>query len=147
MRPHSRGVVADSAARTVTIRLSAPDGDFLTKLAMPWAYAVPVGTRETCNAARAPCLQRGRTASPATERRRRRIGSSETISFREWSADAQPDGFPDVITVSERFGFLESDRVRAVRRGVGDVAIGGGPPIPDRTSSSRSPPATRADST
>jgi len=50
--------------------------------------------------------------------------------FREWSADAQPDGFPDVISVSGRFGFLSSDRVRAVRRGTGDIAYGGGPPIP-----------------
>src|SRR5204863_6998868 len=40
----SRGIVTDDVARTVTFRLDQPDGDFLTKLALPFADAVPAGT-------------------------------------------------------------------------------------------------------
>jgi peptide/nickel transport system substrate-binding protein len=50
-------------------------------------------------------------------------------SFHEWSADAQPQGYPDAISVSGRFGFFEAARIRAVQRGGGDVAVGGGPPM------------------
>ena len=40
----ARGIVADDAANTVTFHLTAPDPDFLYKLAFCWAYAVPAGT-------------------------------------------------------------------------------------------------------
>ena len=37
----AQGIVADGAADTVTFHLTAPDPDFLYKLAFSWAYAVP----------------------------------------------------------------------------------------------------------
>ena len=40
----SAGIVTDRTARTITFHLTAPDPDFLAKLAMPVAYAVPPGT-------------------------------------------------------------------------------------------------------
>ena len=40
----SQGIVADTATNTVTFHLTSPDPDFLYKLALPSAYAVPVGT-------------------------------------------------------------------------------------------------------
>ena len=125
----SRGVVANRAARTVTIHLSAPDGDFLTKLAMPWAYAVPVSTPAKPASATSPVPATGPYRIAGYHEKTKTYRLVRNDRFREWSADAQPDGFPDVINVSERFGFLESDRIRAVRRGTGDIMLGGGPPI------------------
>ena len=49
--------------------------------------------------------------------------------FREWSVDAQPQGYADSISVSARFGIDISTRVRAVLRGAADVAIGSGRPL------------------
>ena len=40
----SKGIEADDAAGTVTFHLTKPDGDFLYKLAMPFAYALPPNT-------------------------------------------------------------------------------------------------------
>jgi len=125
----SRGIVTDRAGRTVTVHLTEPDGELLTKLAMPWAFAVPEG---------APTRATGNNPIPATgpyriagyDRKAKTYRLVRNARFREWSADAQPQGFPDTITVTERFGFYNLDRVNAVRRGTGDIALGGGPPIP-----------------
>src|SRR6266699_26665 len=40
----SQGVVADDSAYTLTINLTAPDPEFLDKLALPFAYVVPAST-------------------------------------------------------------------------------------------------------
>ena len=50
-------------------------------------------------------------------------------SFREWSTDAQPRGYPDSISWSWRFGFDTSAQIRAVERGAADVALGGPSPL------------------
>ena len=57
----SKGIVADDAAGTVTFHLTAPDPDFLQKLALPFGYAVPTGTPE----------QGGRPLQPAARHRAR----------------------------------------------------------------------------
>jgi peptide/nickel transport system substrate-binding protein len=48
-------------------------------------------------------------------------------SFREWSADAQPRGYPDSISLSWRFDLDSSAQLQAVERGAADVALGGSP--------------------
>ncbi len=127
----SRGVVTDRAARTITFRLAAPDGDFLTKLALPFAFAVPVSTPTRMPATRpVPATGPYRIAEYRTKTRKLRLVRNPL--FREWSADAQPQGFPDSLTISwpgvPRASLL---RVQAVRRGDADIAIlGGGPPLP-----------------
>jgi peptide/nickel transport system substrate-binding protein len=40
----SRGIVVDAASNTITFHLTAPDPDFLAKLAATPSYAVPSGT-------------------------------------------------------------------------------------------------------
>ncbi len=120
----SRGIVADGAGRSVTFRLTAPDGDFLSKLAMPWAYAVPVST---------PSRDVGANAVPATgpyrivgyRKKTKTYRLVRNPQFREWSADAQPHGYPDSISVSAS-GFFDSGRVAMVRRGNADVVQSGG---------------------
>src|SRR5206468_3932999 len=39
----SKGIVVGRAGRSVTFHLVAPDPDFLYKLALPWADAIPPG--------------------------------------------------------------------------------------------------------
>lgn len=124
----SRGIVPDRAARTVTFHLKAPDADFLAKLALPPAFAVPAGT---------PAHDVGMRPIPATGpymiaeyRKRKTLRLVRNPSFREWSADAQPRGFPDSISWSWRFGLDTSAQVRAVEHGTADVALGGQPLLP-----------------
>ena len=40
----SKGIAVDPASRTITFHLTAPDPDFLDKLALPSAYAIPANT-------------------------------------------------------------------------------------------------------
>jgi YVTN family beta-propeller protein len=115
----SRGIVTNKVAQTVTFRLTAPDGDFLSKLALPFAVAVPEGT---------PAKDIGAKPLPATGpyriasyRTRRLVTLVRNPTFRSWSADARPEGYPDVI--SWRVGHdLNGRAVRAVERGTADVA-------------------------
>jgi peptide/nickel transport system substrate-binding protein len=126
----SRGIVTDREARTVTFKPTAADGDFLSKLALPFAFAVPVST---------PSHPAGTRPVPATgpyriatyRKKTKVLRLVRNPRFREWSADAQPRGFPDTITISWPFDLTDpSSRVRAVKRGHADVTpLGQGPPL------------------
>ena len=132
----SKGIVTDAASRTVTFHLAEPDGEFLSKLALPFASAVPADTPYRDLRIR-PVAGTGpyrisevvmkkdvavdekthkKTITPyiATVRLRR------NAAFREWSPDAQPQGFPDAIVVG-----AEPDptkRAGAVQRDAADIA-------------------------
>jgi len=115
----SRGVVADDRAGTVIFHLRAPDPDFLFKLALPWGDVVPGGARP---------IDVGIRALPATGPYRiaRFVPNHLLILtrnpyFRQWSADAQPRGFPDRIIY--RFGVDPSAEVTLVERGRADVML------------------------
>ena len=116
----SRGILTDRASRTVTIHLEEPDGDLLTKLAMPWAYVVPEGTpkRPPSKTTRLPATGPYQIAD--YDRRTRTYRLVRNPRFQQWSADAQPRGFPETIAVSTRFSGPAG--VRAVRRGLADIA-------------------------
>ena len=102
----SRGIVADRAARTVTFRLTEPDAELLHKLALSWAVAVPDGT---------PGHDLGTQPVPATgpyriaglAKKLKTVRLVRNRGFREWSADAQPKGFPDSISISWPFADVE----------------------------------------
>ena len=123
----STGIAVDDAAGTVTFHLTEPDADFLGKLALPFAVAVP---------ARTPARDLGAHPVPATgpyriagfDPKSNSIRLVRNPAFREWSADAQPDGYPDSISISWRFGFESPAALRAVERGAADIASGEGPP-------------------
>lgn len=126
-----RGIVTDPTARTVTIRLKAPDADFLLKLALPFALTVPADT---------PAREAGTRPLPGTgpyrfesyDTKRKRIRLVRNAAFREWSADAQPSGFPDSIVFSWSVPFENpAGRVRVVEDGKADIAPGGGVPLPN----------------
>jgi YVTN family beta-propeller protein len=124
----SRGIATDRTGRTVTFKLTAPDGDFLSKLALPFAFAVPAAT---------PSREVGTRPVPATGPYRiaeynkgsKRLRLLRNPRFREWSADAQPRGFPDSISFTWRQAFDDpSARIRALEDGSADLALGPGPP-------------------
>jgi len=118
----SQGIVTDDRSRTVTFHLSAPDPDFLYKLAGPQAFAVPEDT---------PLEDVGLHPLPATgpymvESNRRGVFTMiRNPRFHEWSRAAQPAGYPDRIVVDSLPS--KKDAVRAVEHGTRDLAILGVP--------------------
>ena len=125
----ARGIVTDRAARSVTFRLLASDADFLAKLALPFAYAVPAktGSREATR----PLPATGPYRIEAIRRAAKTLRLVRNPRFREWSRDAQPTGFPNAIVFTWPHDFGEEvARVRDVERGKADLALGGGPPLP-----------------
>ena len=91
----SRGIVTNDAARTVTFHLRTPDPDFLYKLALPAAFALPPGTpnrlaRTHPLPATGPYMVGSNTAG-------RVFLLVRNPRFKEWSKAAQPDGYPDRI--------------------------------------------------
>jgi peptide/nickel transport system substrate-binding protein len=113
----ARGIVTDDTANTVTFHLTAPDPEFLYKLAFPFADAVPAGT---------PDHEIGPTQLPATGpfvTRSYQQGHGWTLvrnpRFKEWSPDAQPGGYPDRIVL--RLDVPPGPAVNTVERGSADV--------------------------
>ena len=117
----TRGIVTDREAGTVVFHLVRPDPDFLYKLAFAMASAAPAGT---------PSGNLGRRALPATGPYMTRSfspGRSWVLvrnpRFREWSREAQPDGFPDRIVLRG----APKGQVPALHRGAIDVLLA--PPV------------------
>jgi YVTN family beta-propeller protein len=119
----SPGIVTDERTRTVTFHLRAPDPDFLAKLALPPAFAVPPDT---------PAKDVGRGPLPATGPYVRGRTGRDSVTFvrnpyfHEWSKAAQPAGYPDRIVVAATTS--PERAVREVERGDSDVAVRGVPP-------------------
>jgi len=119
----SAGVVADDAAGTVAFHLVEPDPEFLYKLALPVAFALPPGVPDRLG---------DDQALPATGPYRIETASESRITlvrnprFREWSGAAQPDGNPDRIEFEFR-GDLDS-LVDEVAAGRADLLFATPPP-------------------
>jgi len=119
----ARGIVTNDRAKTITFHLTAPDPEFLYKLAFSFADAVPGGT---------PNHLMGPGQLPAT-------GPYVTQSFvlghhwilvrnprfRPWSDKAQPSGYPDRIVL--RLDMPPGPAVNAVERGSADVLLSPSP--------------------
>ncbi len=110
------GVVADAAVRSVTIHLTRPDAEFLQKIALPFASILPADT---------PDHDLGTTPPAATGPYVIQSDSSvrgmvlvRNPYFRQWSADAQPDGYPDRIEF--RYGLQTEAEISAVENGTLD---------------------------
>ena len=123
------GITTDDISNTVTFHLTAPDPEFLYKLAFPMADAVPVDT---------PGHDLGRSPPPATgpymtqsvsssdaryDGYRLAFGTWTLVRnprFHQWSSEAQPAGSPDRIVLTQELNTkpaaagLESGRVDAV---------------------------------
>jgi YVTN family beta-propeller protein len=113
----SHGIVADDAAKTVSFHLSAPDPEFLDKLALPFAYVVPAGTPPR-KAGAHPLTGTGPYVI-GSYRPKRRLRLVRNRYFHEWSKAAQPDGYPDEIVFE--IGGTPDQAVDAVIRGEADA--------------------------
>jgi peptide/nickel transport system substrate-binding protein len=127
-----RGIVVDGATNTITFHLSAPDPEFLYKLAAPWADAVPSHTPfRSLGLSPPPATGPYMTAS-ITPAPRRSVNQSHPLAFRdwtlvrnprfhEWSADAQPQGYPNKIVLRQGLASAKSNGGR--REGSPDVFL------------------------
>ncbi|MDQ3871484.1 MAG: ABC transporter substrate-binding protein, partial [Chloroflexota bacterium] len=113
-----RGIVTNEESSTITFHLRAPDPAFLYKLALPFGAAVPTGSPRVSGSrplpATGPYMIAGYQAN-------RLVVLTRNHRFRQWSADAQPQGFPDRITV--RLGIPPERQVALVSRGAADVML------------------------
>ena len=127
----SHGIIPNDANDTVTFHLVAPDPEFLERLALLWAVAVPAGTpteniNKTVNLpAPLPATGPYRIASYAPAHEIRLVRNRY---FREWSHAARPDGYPDQIIW--KIGARPAAAVTAVERGRADYTLDG--PSPGR---------------
>ncbi len=116
----SRGIVTRPGSNTVVIHLTAPDPDFLDKLALPYADVVPA---DTPIKVQTPLPATGPYEVDGIDTKRGVIRLVRNPRFRLWSEAAQPDGFPDRIV--ERFGYTGGNAVRAVENGTADITSNG----------------------
>jgi peptide/nickel transport system substrate-binding protein len=120
------GVAADAATGTVTITLAAPDSEFLQKIALPHAAVLPADAPAK-DAGTAPIPTTGpymiESYDPTT-----RLRYVRNPHFKEWSKDAQPDGYVDAINYD--FGLTEEAAITAIQNGQADWMYD--PPPPDR---------------
>jgi YVTN family beta-propeller protein len=112
----SRGIVADDRANTVTFHLTSPDPEFLNKLALNAASALPAATPVHVKGglpATGPYMVQSFVPS-------RGVTLVRNPHFHEWSPSAQPDGFANRIVM--RFGGTPAALVAAVEQGQADIA-------------------------
>ncbi len=118
----SKGVAANDAAGTVAFHLTRPDGEFLQKLALPFAFAVPQS---------APNIDAGTKPLPGTGAYawaeytpNRQIRLERNKYFKEWSAAAQPSGYVDGFTI--KFGLPLEAEITQVQNGQADAILSPG---------------------
>ena len=112
----AHGVVADNAASTVTFHLTQPDPNFMQELTLPFADVLPSGT---------PAQDTGTTPLPATgpyEIQKYQPNQDMVFvrnpDFHQWSAQAQPDGYPNRIYL--KIGLPLEDATTEVEKGEAD---------------------------
>ncbi len=112
----SKGVVANDAAGTITFHLTAADPEFLDKLALPFAVAVPGNT---------PLHDMGNTPIPGTGpymwqsyQPNKGAVMVRNPHFHVWSKAAQPAGYPNQIAF--KFGLTVEDEVTEIENGQAD---------------------------
>ena len=114
-------MVADDNASTLTIHLTAPDPEFLDKLALPFAYVVPGNTspknlKNDVPPGTGPYMWK--SYDPNKE-----AVLVRNPNFKVWNPDAQPEGYPDQIV--EKYGLPITDEVTQVENGSADVVFAG----------------------
>jgi peptide/nickel transport system substrate-binding protein len=112
----SRGIVTDDRAGTITLHLRHPDPELFYKLALTIAEPVPPGT---------PMHKTVRLGVPGTgpykvqSYAHSRLVLVRNPWFREWSAAAQPDGYPDKMVLI--FKDARDEQLTAVEHGKSDL--------------------------
>jgi peptide/nickel transport system substrate-binding protein len=112
----SKGIVTDDATGTVTFNLTAPDPEFLYKLSLPFAFAVPGNT---------PLKDLGNNPPPGTGPYMWKSYDPQHEAvlvrnpyFKVWNAETQPDGM--VNEIDYKFGLSVEAEVTQVENGQAD---------------------------
>jgi peptide/nickel transport system substrate-binding protein len=110
------GVIANNAAGTVTFHLTTPDSAWLQKTSIPLSSIVPAST---------PPKDQGDKPIPSTGPYmlksydpNHQLTLVRNPYFKVWSKDAQPQGYPDIIT--ERYDLTGEAEVTQVENGQAD---------------------------
>jgi ABC-type transport system substrate-binding protein/class 3 adenylate cyclase len=125
----TRAIETDDAKRTISIHLTRPDPALPQKLATPFGDLVPPGSPAPDSGqpvpATGPYMIADADADGFVLRR--------NPHFRQWSVNAQPAGYPDVL----RWTFVQSPGVELthVEQGTADVMLD--PPPPGRVTELR----------
>lgn len=110
------GVVADDVSGMITIHLDRPDPEFVMKLALPHASILPADAPDHdtgIEPLRGTGPYRIAEYNPTT-----RLRLDRNPDFRQWSLDAQPDGYPDHIQYS--FGLDDEAEVTQIENDQAD---------------------------
>jgi len=110
------GVTGDVAAGTITFHLTGPDPEFFDKLALPHAAILPADTAPRDQGITPIAGTGAYMIESYNPQRRWKIVRNPY--FKEWSKDAQPDGYPDEIDYD--FGLTDEAEVTAVENGQAD---------------------------
>jgi peptide/nickel transport system substrate-binding protein len=109
----SQGIVVNG--NTITFHLTTGDPEFLDKLGVPFAFILPAGTpAKQLNippAGTGPYMWTQYSPN-------KQMKIVRNPKFKEWSADAQPDGLPDEIV--QKFGLSVEAEVTQVEQGQAD---------------------------
>lgn len=111
------GIVADKSNWTITINLTAPDAEFLEKLSMPHASILPAETPPR-DVGIDPIPGTGPYTFQSYDPNKALIWARNPY-FREWSAEAQPDGYADRFEL--HFGLTADAQVNAIINDQADV--------------------------
>ena len=127
----SQGIVANDSSNTVTIHLTKPDPDLFAQLTLPAAYPVPPGTRVHLPSRTVPGTGPYEISSYSPDLSKNPQAHGQLVLtrnpyFRQWSAAAQPTGFPNRIVV--RTNYSQAQQVTAVEQGRADMTWD--PPTP-----------------
>ena len=113
------GISANNAARTVTINLIGSDPEFKYKLAVPHAAIVPADSPPN-DAGTKPIPGTGAYYFASYDPNKQLVMKRNPY-FKQWSKDAQPDGYPDQITQS--FGLTVEAQITAIENGQYDWTL------------------------
>jgi peptide/nickel transport system substrate-binding protein len=120
------GVTGDAKAGTVTVNLTSPDPEFAYKLAVPHASVVPKDSPAK-DAGTKPLPSTGPYMAASYDPNRA-LKLVRNPHFKEWSRQAQPEGYPDAIDYT--FGQTVESEVTAIQNGQADWMYD--PPPADR---------------
>jgi peptide/nickel transport system substrate-binding protein len=113
------GVSADDKAGTVTINLVSADPEFKYRLSVPHASIVPANT-PTHDVGTKPIPTTGSYYFASYDPNKQLVLKRNPY-FKQWSKDAQPDGYVDQIVYS--FGLTVESQITAIENGQADWTL------------------------
>jgi len=113
------GVIGNAKANTVTINLIAPDSEFKYRLSVPHASIVPAGSPSS-DAGTKPLPGTGAYYFTSYDPNKQLVMKRNPF-FKQWSHDAQPDGYPDQIIQS--YGLTVEAQITAIENGQYDWTL------------------------